>query len=69
MSTKSEKVQMWIACLLTCGEWTIAIYVMIHQGEIVMLYLAVAYAIRETSGGKHYHEIVGEAIHKLFRRH
>jgi hypothetical protein len=68
MTTKKEQVQMWLAAVLTAGEWTIALYVMVHQGEIVMLYLAVTYAIRETTGGKHYHEILIEAIQKVRRK-
>jgi hypothetical protein len=69
MTTKQEKLQMWLAAVLTAGEWTIAIYVLVHQGEIVMIYLAITYAIRETSGGKHYHEILIEAIQKARRKH
>jgi len=65
MSTKKEKIQMWVACILTAGEWAIAIVVLVQRGDLVMIYLAVTYLIRETSGGKHYHEIVAAAIHRL----
>ena len=68
MKTKTEKIQMWIAVLLTAGEWTIAIIAVWQHCEIVMLYLAVTYAIRETSGGKHYHEIVWDAVTRLRRK-
>lgn len=67
MNTRSEKIQMWLACLLTAGEWALAILVLVKQGEIVMIYLAITYAIRETTGGKHYHEIVIHAVKKVFK--
>jgi len=59
---------MWLACCLTAGEWMLAIYVLVHQGEIVMIYLAITYAIRETTGGKHYHEIIIHAVQKVIRK-
>lgn len=68
MTNRTEKIQMWLACLLTAGEWTLAILVLVKQGEIVMIYLAITYAIRETSGGKHYHEIILHAVQKVFKR-
>ena len=65
MTTKKETIQMWVACILTAGEWAIALVVLVHRGDMVMIYLAVTYLIRETSGGKHYHEIMMEAFRKL----
>lgn len=67
MQNRAEKIQMWLACLLTCGEWMLALLVLVRQGEIVMIYLAITYAIRETTGGKHYHEIVIHAIQKVIK--
>lgn len=66
MFTKTEKTQMWLAVFLTAGEWAIAIFMCIHKGELVMIYLAVTYALRETKGGKHYHHIIGEGIKTLY---
>lgn len=65
MSTKKEKIQMWVACVLTAGEWAIAIVALVQRGDMVMLYLVVTYFIRETTGGKHYHEIMIEAFHRI----
>lgn len=53
-----EKLQMWIACCLTMGEWGIAIFVLIYHGDVVMLYLAITYLLRETRGGHRYHEMI-----------
>lgn len=53
--------QTWLALLLTAGEFGLATFMLVARGEIVMLYLAVTYALRETSGGKHYHEIFLQA--------
>jgi len=68
MHNRTERYQMWLACLLTAGEWALAIFVLVRQGEIVMIYLAVTYAIRETTGGKHYHEILIHAVQKVIHR-
>lgn len=67
MQNRTEKLQMWLAVLLTCGEWALALLVLVRQGEIVMIYLAITYAIRETTGGKHYHEIVLHAVQKVIK--
>lgn len=68
MQNKTEKIQMWLACVLTAGEWGIAIYVLFVKGELVMVYLAVTYLLRETRGGKNYHEIVSAGLHKAVQR-
>lgn len=66
--TKKELFQCWLALLLTAGEFTVAIYLVMFEGHIFALYLAITYAARETSGGKHYHHIVGSMIHKVWRK-
>jgi len=65
VTTKHEKIQMWVAAFLTAGEWAIALIVLIHRGDFVMIYLAVTYMIRETSGGKHHHEVLMELYRRL----
>lgn len=59
-TTKHERIQCWIALLLTVGEFSVAIFLVFNEGHIFALYLAITYAVRETSGGKHYHEVLLE---------
>lgn len=77
--TKKEMFQCWVALLLTAGEFTAAIVLVIEHGHILAIYLAVTYLMRETSGGKHYHHIVvnlmerskqynRDLINRMFRR-
>lgn len=53
-----EHHQAYAALCLTAGEFGAGIWMLLHDGHILALYLAVTYALRETSGGKHYHDIV-----------
>lgn len=62
------KVQMWAAVFLTSGEFVASTWLLVHEGHVLALYLAVTYAVRETSGGHHYHEIIINAIRKLTGR-
>lgn len=55
----------WIALILTAGEFTGAIFLVVHEGHYFAIYLALTYMVRETSGGKHYHDIVIETFKKL----
>lgn len=63
---KHEIWQCWIALLLTAGEFGTAIWLVFYEGHIFALYLAITYAVRETSGGHHYHEIVVKAFHAIW---
>jgi hypothetical protein len=58
-------VQLWGAVFLTVGEFGIAIWMVVHDGHLLALYLATTYAIRETSGGHHYHDVIIRAWKKL----
>lgn len=60
----AELFQGWVALLLTVGEFSAGIFLYFHEGHVLALYLAVTYLVRETSGGKHYHEIVVDLLHK-----
>lgn len=64
---KIQGAQMWGALLLTAGEFVAAIYLVVHDGHILALYLAVTYAMRETEGGKRYHHVVCDAFTQLPR--
>lgn len=66
--TKKELFQCWLAMLLTCGEFTVAIFLVFHEGHLFALYLAITYAMRETAGGKHYHHIVVDLIDRVRRK-
>lgn len=65
LQTRHEKVQCWVALLLTAGEFGAALYLIVYEGHILAIYLAITYAMRETSGGHHYHEIVYEMWRKV----
>lgn len=65
MAANSELVQKHTAVFLTAGEFAAAIFLVIHDGHILAFYLAATYAMRETKGGKHYHEVVLDMIAKL----
>lgn len=62
---KLESVQTWAALALTAGEFGTALWLVIHDGHFFALYLAVTYLMRETHGGKHYHEVVIAGIQKV----
>lgn len=66
--TKKELLQCWVAFILTAGEFTVAILLLVHEGHLLALYLAITYASRETTGGKHYHNLVGQVIHRAWRK-
>ncbi len=57
--------QLWGAVFLTCGEFGIAIWMVIHDGHLLALYLATTYAVRETSGGHHYHDVLIKAWKRM----
>lgn len=65
LTTKKEIVQCWLALGMTCGEITICIWLIVHHGNFVYLYLFITYTMRETSGGHHYHELLVKAYHKV----
>lgn len=65
LETKKEIFQCWVALILTAGEFTIGIVLVIHDGHFLALYLAFTYLFRETAGGRHYHVILINALHKL----
>jgi hypothetical protein len=54
----------YVALCLTAGEFGASFWLLIHEGHILALYLAVTYLSRETSGGKHYHDIVVRWLEK-----
>lgn len=58
----------WIALILTAGEFTGAIILIVQEGHLFALYLALTYLVRETSGGKHYHDIVIETFQRVWRK-
>ena len=64
LKNKSELFQSYVALLLTTGEFIVGIFLVVHDGHVLALYLAVTYLVRETSGGKHYHEVVIDLLHK-----
>lgn len=65
LTTKKELVQCWLALILTGGEISICVWLIIYHGNFVYLYLFATYTMRETSGGHHYHEILVRAYHKV----
>lgn len=52
------KVQQYLALGLTAGEFGGATWLFVHEGHFFALYLAITYLVRETSGGKHYHDVL-----------
>lgn len=62
-----EHHQAYAALCLTAGEFGAGIWMLLHDGHILALYLAVTYLARETSGGKHYHDIVMRWMEKTRR--
>lgn len=62
---KKEMMQCWIALFLTAGEFSVGIFLVFYEGHYLVLYLALTYLMRETTGGKHYHVIVQEQWQKL----
>lgn len=68
MANKVQKREMWVAALLTCGEWAMAFFMLVRHGEVIALYLAITYVVRETSGGKHHHEIFIHAARKVYEQ-
>lgn len=63
--TKVTTFQLWGAFLMTCGEFGTATWYVFHEGHYFALFLAFTYAMRETAGGKHYHEIVVHGFNRL----
>jgi hypothetical protein len=61
-----EHHQAYIALCLTLGEFTAAAK-MLFDGHLLTMYLALTYLARETSGGKHYHDIVVRWVEKTRR--
>lgn len=68
LNAPTEPRLAWVALILTVGEFTLAIYFLVVHLHFEMIYLAVTYAIRETQGGHHYHEIVAAVITRC-RKH
>jgi len=64
-TTKKEMVQCWTALFLTTGEFGIGIWLFIHEGHVLAIYLAFTYLMRETSGGHHYHQILVTAYDRI----
>lgn len=62
--TKKELFQCWVALVLTAGEFTVALFLVFTEGHWFAAYLAITYAMRETNGGKHYHMIVVDLVHR-----
>lgn len=58
--------QCWIALLLTTGEFVVAIILLVHDGHLLALYLAITYASRETEGGRKYHELLMHMVKHAF---
>jgi hypothetical protein len=56
--SKKEMRQAWVALLFTTGEFVAGVFLLVDHGHVLALYLACTYAARETSGGRHYHDIV-----------
>lgn len=67
LKVEPAKAQLWLAIFLTSGEWALAIYFLFSHGDIVMIYLAATYLVRETKGGQHYHEIIWCALTEKWR--
>lgn len=65
LTSKREVIQCWFAFFLTTGEFIAGVWLVMHDGHILALYLACTYAMRETSGGKHYHDILVRAYYKI----
>ena len=66
--TRREKAEQWMACLLTVGEFGTSIVLLVQHGHVLMLYLAITYALRETTGGHHHHEILLAAAKKVLAK-
>ncbi len=62
-----ETAQAWTALGLTIGEFGTGLWLVIHDGHVLALYLAVTYLLRETRGGKHYHELILVAFRRIKR--
>lgn len=54
---------LWIAVLLTAGEFGIAFYLLVTHGEAYALFYAVTYMVREKTGSNYHHILV-----KQFRK-
>ena len=65
LTTKKEIIQCWLALFFTTGEFMAGVWLVIHEGHILAIYLAFTYALRETTGGKHYHDILVQAFYKI----
>jgi hypothetical protein len=59
---KAELLMCWMALLLACGEFSIALFDLIWDGRALALFMAVNTLMRETKGGQHYHDIVVRAL-------
>lgn len=62
-----EHHQAYVAAVLTIGEFGGASWLVIHDGHFFAIYLAFTYLMRETAGGKHYHDVITKYFNKLRR--
>jgi hypothetical protein len=60
-----EHHQAYAAACLTAGEFVAGLWLVIHEGHFLALYLAITYLSRETAGGKHYHHVFANWINKI----
>lgn len=58
-------VQQYLALGLTAGEFGGATWLFVHEGHFFAFYLAVTYLVRETSGGKHYHDVLARWVARV----
>lgn len=63
LTDRRERIQCYFALCLTIGEFCAGVWMLVYDGHVLALYLAVTYALRETTGGKHYHRILIDWIH------
>jgi hypothetical protein len=61
-----KRAQTWLALCLTCGEFGAGIWLVLHDGHMLALYLACTYTSRETAGGRHWRTELIRQIRKLF---
>jgi hypothetical protein len=62
LPTNVTEKEAWIALFLTAGEFYAAFYLLVSEGHILALYLAITYAVRENPKAHHYHQIFVDLV-------
>lgn len=64
---KHERKIAWIALFLTTGEFVAGVFLVVHHGHVLALYVAITYLSREMTKSVHYHDIVVDLAKKAWK--